>query len=104
MMALAQTDFRNVNWGMSKEQVKKLETAVFISNEKTYIMYSTTVNGFDCILMYIFTEDNKLSGARYSFEQKHTNNNSFIDDYTSLKSLLTTKYSCLLYTSPSPRD
>ena len=90
-MSLAQTDFRNVNWGMSKEQVRKHESAEFIGDENK-IMYNTIVNGFDCYLFYYFLDDNKLNDASYVFKQKHTNNNDFIDDYKSLKSILSTKY------------
>ena len=91
IMAFSQTDFRNVNWGMSKEQVKKLETAKFFDQDERSISYNTTVNGFKCLLIYFFT-DTKLSGAVYSFQQEHTNKNDYIDDYKSLKSILKTKY------------
>jgi len=90
MMSLAQTDFRNVNWGMSKEQVQKLETAELIKDSPN-LYYKTRVNGLECYLVFYFT-NGELSGASYSFLQEHSNKNDFIDDYKSIKSILTDKY------------
>ena len=84
-------DFRKINWGMTKDQVKKIETAKFEQEDKGNLFYSTEVAGFKTALIYIFT-GNKLTRAGYIFTQEHSNYNLFIDDFKKIDTLLIKKY------------
>lgn len=84
-------DFRNVSWGMSYEEVLKAEKLTPISKEDTVIGYKTSINSYDCNLIYDFAED-KLYAGMYFFLRAHTNYNNYISDYKSLKKLLEKKY------------
>jgi len=88
----AKYDFRKTNWGMSKEQVKATEENKIAFEDKEVIaMDRVQVDGKECIYVYFFLED-KLYRVGYSFMEKHTNKNLYIDDYKGLKEILTKKY------------
>ncbi len=78
------SDFRNVSWGMSLEQVKKLENLKFLSAGKDSLKYDYKLIGMNCKVIYKF-RDNKLVSARYNIEQKHIDPSLFNEDYVSLK-------------------
>jgi len=85
-------DFRQTNWGMSKEQVKAAEkNKIAIENEEVIAMDRVQVDKKECIYVYFFLED-KLYRVGYSFMEEHTNKNFYIDDYEGLKEILTKKY------------
>lgn len=84
-------DFRKVKWGMTMEQVKKIEKGQFHNVKDNVIAYSVTVANKEADLFYSFI-DNKLVSGAYFFNVRHTNPNAFIDDYYSLKDLLSAKY------------
>ncbi len=85
-------DFRNVNWGMSKEEVKSIETAdEFLELEDGTYSYKATVASLDSYLFYEFVE-NKLASSGYMFLVEHSNKNRYIDDFHKLKTLLIKKY------------
>lgn len=64
----AASDFRNVSWNMSSEDVKKNEDAHLVEQTADYIVYDN-VSMFNTpfSLMYMF-KDNKLMGAKYIAE------------------------------------
>jgi len=88
-------DFRQVNWGMSKEEIKAVENKEIadedIGSVQEIIAYNDKISSFDCYIGYIFVKD-KLSSAGYYIKQEHTNRNDYIADYEKLKDLLTAKY------------
>jgi len=84
-------DFRNTNWGMSKEQVKATEDKKPGSEIDNTIAYRVKIDGDEYICGYTFLED-KLYNAGYVFTGKHSNRNLYIDDYKRLKEILTKKY------------
>jgi hypothetical protein len=52
-------DFLNTNWGMSKEEVKKMEKAGFIEANREReddLQYKGKVDGLDCYMTYSFVE------------------------------------------------
>jgi len=84
-------DFRKTNWGMGIEEIKKIEGAESIGEEKGCLYYQGEVCGFDCCIVYSFVE-NRLTEANYVFKHTHTNKNGYIDDYGRLKEILIKKY------------
>ena len=83
-------DFRNADWGMRPAQVIKSEK-IKLSKGNNDLYGTTEVSGMPVIVLYSFTND-KLTSASYLFEQKHTNQNDYIDDYNRLKKFLSKKY------------
>ncbi|MFW6172731.1 MAG: hypothetical protein ACOC5T_03205, partial [Elusimicrobiota bacterium] len=89
-----ETNFRNTRWGMAIEEVKKIEgepKEQIKSQGLDIIGYQRIVSGMDCLVLYIFAE-NKLTRAKYSFAEKHSNLNIYIDDFKKIKKTLTEKY------------
>jgi len=83
--------FRKVPWGLSKEDVKKIENKeVAYENDKA-LWYSTSLAGLKCSAIYVFAADKFIRG-RYYIDESHSNNNDYIDDYDKLKQLLKEKY------------
>ena len=86
-----ETDFRKVNWGMSKSEVKQAETSELSQEETNSLAYRTELEGFDAFVGYIFAGD-KLTRGKYVLLEDHSNKNDYISDYKKLKGLLTKKY------------
>jgi hypothetical protein len=84
-------DFRETNWGMSKEQVKITENSKLNIDADNALGYEGTINGKDCVYVYHFLED-KLYYSGYGFTLGHTNLNLYLDDYDELKQWLIQKY------------
>lgn len=82
--------FRNTGWGMNFDQVRASEemSSVEGTEETGYLAYETTLNGTDAAIVYRFHNE-ALYMATYLL---YPNNNQFIDEYNSLKKLLTEKY------------
>ena len=88
--------FRETKWGMSKNAVKATEkldkVAENITEYRQGFAFNASVTGLQCFIHYYFTEDDKLALGLYDFTEEYTNLNKHIDDYNSIKSLLTKKY------------
>ena len=96
-------DFRQTNWGMSREQVKETEREIHEWEDwavnyyidfkgtiqdtecKTLEYYPVEINGKNYTCQYVFLED-KLYRGRYS------SNFGDVDEYRTLKKLLSKKY------------
>jgi hypothetical protein len=83
--------FRNAHWGMSIQEVKNVETQEPIYENNEMIVYEDYLIQLPVEVIYLFV-DNKLTRAKYSFIQSHTNENDFISDYKSLNNALKNKY------------
>jgi len=83
--------FRNTNWGDSKEKIKQIETAEYSKSGEELEMYYDKIASMNAYILYRFV-DNKLVRASYRFSDKHTNKNIYLDDYQKIKKLLTKKY------------
>jgi hypothetical protein len=84
-------DFRNVYWGMTKNQILKSESLKIEYQDDHSLIYNTSISNKNCDLHYVFS-DNKLYASAYYFDINHTNKNDFINDYNDLKNLLIKKY------------
>ena len=83
--------FRGTQWGMSKKDVRSIETADFSQEEPDQLFYNSKVAGLDCSIDYEFYHDS-LWSAGYFFNETHTNQNDYIDDYNNIKEILLEKY------------
>jgi len=83
--------FRNATWGMSADQVRKLEQGEPVHDKDDVIGYSTSVVGLDCWAAYFFVDDKFVRG-RYVINEAHSNLNDFINDFENLKQALSKKY------------
>lgn len=88
--AATKYDFKNVNWGMTVNQVKKKEKSKILETVKskdfTYVVYKTKGFRKNANLYYLFYK-NKLVRAMYVFDPNNTNGTTrdLISEYFSLK-------------------
>jgi len=92
----ASSDFRNVKWGMSTKQVKKLEKDKIIETNTvkkfSYITYSTMVATMSSELTYLFY-NNKLVRTVYFVDTLgFSTSQDKLNSYYVLKDVLTEKY------------
>lgn len=85
-------DFRQTTWGMSKEQVKRIErgSPTYYEDAAT-VMYEGQVAGLNCVIAYMFV-DERLYQSTYIIVEKHVNKNLYIDDYNKLNQIMADKY------------
>lgn len=86
-------DIRKVRFGMTREEVGKREanTEIFVE-DKRGPLYKDKLLNKDVVLAYLFTDTDKLWRAAYILNEKHSNNNLYVDDYRELFSSLREKY------------
>jgi hypothetical protein len=85
-------DFRETNWGMSKEQVKATEDKKPDIESDGMLAYEETTSGKNFVYIYFFSEDKLHTTSGSISTGEHTNKNIYIDDYEELKETLTKKY------------
>jgi hypothetical protein len=86
------TDFRKTSWGMTREQVKGLESSKLVKEDEHGLFYRSELSGFGEVMIgYIFAQG-KLVRASYLSEVRHTNQNAFIEDFGKIKPNLIEKY------------
>lgn len=83
--------FRNTTWGMSKEEVLKVENAELGTQDDNTLLYAYKIDGLDSFLFYNFIDD-KLFKSGYMINIERTNPTDFITDYKKLKDGLLKKY------------
>lgn len=85
-------DFRNTYWGMTQDEVIASETEDLVEQSDEWLAYySTDVAGMSSDIGYKF-ESNSLVAAIYAFDEEHTNENDYINDFSDLKEALTSVY------------
>lgn len=88
---LHEYDFRNTNWGMSKEEVRLAEGRNPDLETDNGLVYKVIIDKYDCYCIYFFLE-NRLYMSTYRVNEEHINKNVYIEDYENLKELLIKKY------------
>lgn len=83
--------FRKAEWGMSKDQVKKIENIKISQENEEMIAYKGELSTFDVLILYVFTKDKLVRGI-YGITESHMNKTDHISDYSILKELLNKKY------------
>lgn len=93
---ISHPDFRNVKWGMSFEDVKKLEESKLDTENnntgKKFLIYSANIADENCSLIYYFDRDDKLAYANYSFRIDAANLGKAVADYSRISGLITSEY------------
>lgn len=90
----SKTHFRNTRWGMTKEQVLRIEgQPVHLENSKglDIIQYPQRILNMECLVGYVFAE-NRLAKAKYSFLGKQGDKNQYVLEYQNIKNILISKY------------
>lgn len=86
------TSFRNSIWGDSKDDVKKYEKDITLTDIDQYLLGRTTILGYTADVSFSFEED-KLYLGTYNFSQLgYTSGGQFINAYNNLKESLIKKY------------
>lgn len=83
-------DIFGLAWGMTMDDVLKIHPAP-AERAPNALYYKTNINGNDAIASASFV-GNKLSDVTYVFHVEHANNLSYVNDFTSMDTLLTQKY------------
>lgn len=81
------SNFRSVKWYMTKEDVRKVETAKLKKAGNDTLEYELEMFGYLTQLFYIFS-DNQLMQIRCNISQPHSNPNRYFRDYQNLKNYL----------------
>lgn len=84
-------DFRNVNWGMTIDEVMEQVDLNLVANVETGLMYSTSLNNDKYFLILQF-RNNKLFEADYIINETFINNLKYIESFRAIRNLLTEKY------------
>jgi hypothetical protein len=85
-------DFRSVNWGASKDEVKSTEVnkKIIFENDNTFVV-SDILDGLEVEVVYLFV-NNKLVRTKYTITEKYSNPDAYIVKYNALYGLLSSKY------------
>lgn len=85
------SDFRDAQWGMSKEQVLSLEKTRPIYSNNESLTFRGKLANIQVHIIYKFS-DEKLDTGVYQFVPNYSNNNVYLKDYKSINDLLDLKY------------
>jgi len=95
-------DFRETNWGMSKEQIKEIEKNILLVGEDSIqdsiigcdgsLHYKGEVNGIECDIYYYFIKDRFISATYKNADSITKFKNKYINNYKNLKVYLIKKY------------
>jgi len=86
-------DFRQAQWGMSKDEVKSLEHLPLQGENQTSLVYQDSISGIDVVIGYTFSIDsNQLIAGGYLSQSEYKDQNKYLNDYNAMKKYLTKKY------------
>jgi hypothetical protein len=85
-------DFRNTHWGMSRDEVKKIEKTSSLNKFGGTFYYVGEIFNFKSIIIYVFNKNNKLKKGTYIIKQPHTVKDDYIIDYYYILKKLKKKY------------
>jgi len=84
-------DFRWSHWGENRTAVKASEEGASIEEGTEAISLKAEIAGLNSDVVYSFVDD-RLVGGAYLINSPHMNANLYIDEFRTLKGLLTDKY------------
>ncbi|WP_438351373.1 hypothetical protein ACP8HI_12420 [Paenibacillus sp. FA6] len=83
-------DFREVDWGMSSAEVKKVESTIFESEKDSKLTFRTDIYDLNASLIYVFNPYDQLITSKYEFPLN--NSSEYIKELRTLKQGLVDKY------------
>jgi hypothetical protein len=84
------SDFREVNWGTSPEQVKETESASQLTGEMPEVLiYEGETAGIKASIFYLF-DDGKLNRGLYSIETAQQD--TIVKDYETIRTFMLKQY------------
>lgn len=84
-------DFKDSNWGDSKQKVLKVEKEKLLKQDDTTLGYTTRIEDYNCLLAYEF-KDNKLIKGTYLLDEVFDNVTDYSKLYFQLKDKLIEQY------------
>jgi len=91
-------DFRNVKWGMTKQQVMANETAIVHQDKGKTVTYKVNLYGQPWFLDYKF-ENGKLTFAKMRFQTNRTKMSQYLSDYDLMKAMTSKEWGKAKHTS-----
>lgn len=85
------TNFRQTTWGMSRDEVKSIESGTPISDNENVLLYEQDYLGIPAQMGYVFKDD-KLVKAAYLLRENHDNPDEYIATYEKMKSSLINEF------------
>ncbi|MYB60243.1 MAG: hypothetical protein F4X69_02560 [Gemmatimonadetes bacterium] len=73
VVAEPQTDFRGLRWGMSRSEVKAVETGAIKREQVRSLVYEEEIANENVEVAFGFDSDGKLNMVSYDFEDKFGN-------------------------------
>lgn len=86
----SQYTFRKTFWGMSIDEVIQNEGEPEVKDATMLVYKDKYIGKKHCSIGFVFS-DNKLVRAKYLFDEKHSNDNLFLDDFNDISKLLEMK-------------
>lgn len=86
------THFRDTKWGMTKAQVKAIETTHIDEDKGNTLVYLDNVAGFETEIVYTFLDGKLSQGVYYFVMDNFKDYGKYIENYNRLKLLLEKKY------------
>ena len=86
------SNFRNTHWGMSRDEVKKIEKTSSLNKFGGTFYYVGEIFNLKSIIIYVFNKNNKLKKGTYIIKQPHTLKDDYIIDYYYILKKLKQKY------------
>lgn len=95
LQSFAQGEFRGMRWGTTSSQLKSSYPDAQWESESEgnfkVFMTDDNVGGLKVKVVYTFTDD-KLNIGAYYFNEIHTSDNLYYDDFISISTILNKKY------------
>lgn len=89
---VAQTDFREVTWGMDVPAVKSKEDSKPVAETKTRLEYDCSLADIKGSIFYNFTVTGQLMRGKYLLKPTYYNMNFYIQDFKMFEEILIQKY------------
>jgi len=85
-------DFKNNNWGDSRDSVISKEGKDPLKNEKHYVIFPDVLDGSPVFITYFFDKEDKLKNVTYFFREKKSNKNAYVFSFNDLKKYFIDSY------------
>ena len=84
--------FRGVTWGMTREQIKRVEILDLEDEDDSHLFYLHELLGEDVVLIYAFNRRDEVITMGYMFMDKYRDGEEYLFDLVELRDMLIEKY------------